>query len=584
MIRELAESAADALPAYDLCVVGSGPAGMTLVRELADSGLRVALLESGRRRTTAAGDALREVTSSGLPIKDYSRERVLGGTSSTWAGLSAPLDDVDLAPRDWLAEGRRGWPIARAELEPYWRAASERYRFAPYDEFAPSAFDFLRARGDTTPRWEHITEKVFRAACEPQHFGKEWSAVCEGEGPDLWLDASVLRLEGDAATRAVRCAVLRSSRDGVERRLHARAFVLAAGGIENARLLLLSTDLCAAGLGNEHDQVGRGFMNHPKDNHGLLELREPVRELPAYFGCLHQGYAGYLGLRLSDALQRERRLLNSYVRFEPLFPWSDRKGVEAFVLLVKSSAGLLKRWKEKRRDEVVTLRDYSETGDDSDLQNQRKTWASWFGVLGLVLRDLVPVTRYVLARLARKAPLVRRVRLRNFMEMEPHAENRVTLSAREVDAFGSPRAHVHHETTALDRGSLAALHEQLGTELAAQGLGTLQSELAQLDEFPIQLDASHHLGTTAMGVDPEHSVVDPDLRVHGATNVWCAGGSVFPTSGCANPTYTITALSIRLARHLRGVLGGADHADREASSAANAGASASRGADGGPAS
>ena len=62
------------------------------------------------------------------------------------------------------------------------------------------------------------------------------------------------------------------------------------------------------------------------------------------------------------------------------------------------------------------------------------------------------------------------------------------------------------------------------------------------------------MGTTRMGTEPATSVVDPDLRVHGQANLYAAGASVFPTSGCVNPTYTIVALSIRLARHLRGAL------------------------------
>jgi choline dehydrogenase-like flavoprotein len=53
-----------------------------------------------------------------------------------------------------------------------------------------------------------------------------------------------------------------------------------------------------------------------------------------------------------------------------------------------------------------------------------------------------------------------------------------------------------------------------------------------------------------MGTDPEHSVVNPDCRLHSVENVYLAGSSVFPTSGCANPTFTIVALAIRLARHL----------------------------------
>lgn len=53
-----------------------------------------------------------------------------------------------------------------------------------------------------------------------------------------------------------------------------------------------------------------------------------------------------------------------------------------------------------------------------------------------------------------------------------------------------------------------------------------------------------------MHADPAHGVVDPDCRVHGTENLFIAGSSVFPTSGFANPTFTIVALAIRLADHL----------------------------------
>ena len=87
--------------------------------------------------------------------------------------------------------------------------------------------------------------------------------------------------------------------------------------------------------------------------------------------------------------------------------------------------------------------------------------------------------------------------------------------------------------------------------VAELGIGRLETGLAAADPWPIDQDASHHMGTTRMGVDPASSVVDPNGRVHGVENVYLAGASVFPTSGCANPTFTIVALSIRLARHLR---------------------------------
>jgi choline dehydrogenase-like flavoprotein len=139
------------------------------------------------------------------------------------------------------------------------------------------------------------------------------------------------------------------------------------------------------------------------------------------------------------------------------------------------------------------------------------------------------------------------------MEMEPDPENRVTLSDA-LDANGVPVPRVAHRCTELDRRSLVALHEELGRELESTGVGRLESDLATADPWPVDQDASHHMGTTRMGTDPATSVVDPDLRLHTIGNVWCAGASVFPTSGCANPTLTIVALSIRLARHLRTVL------------------------------
>jgi glucose dehydrogenase len=58
------------------------------------------------------------------------------------------------------------------------------------------------------------------------------------------------------------------------------------------------------------------------------------------------------------------------------------------------------------------------------------------------------------------------------------------------------------------------------------------------------------MGTTRMGQDAATSVVDPDCRVHDVPNVYIAGASLFPTGGSVNPTFTLAALSARLARHI----------------------------------
>ena len=542
MISDLNARSSEELETYDLCVVGTGPAGTTLVRELLDAGLRICVLESGLTRPTARGDRLRETRSQGVHVKEYSRERVLGGSSTTWAGLSSPLDEVDMAPRAHVPDS--GWPISPAELSEHY-AETTRYRFPDLATF--EAFTDLRDKGDLRPTWTDIEEKVFLASDPPQDFAREWGDVYEAPGVDLWLDATVLRLERGSDSDQVSLALVRT-RSGAEHRVRARTFVLACGGIENARLLLLSE------LGDEHGQVGRRLMNHPKNYHGRIHLARPVEDLPYYFGCLRQGFAGYGGLRVRTDLQQERGLLNSYVRLEPIFPWTDSPGVEALVTFVKQSAGFLTSWKKHQKDEVIALRDYSETGDDSDVQNRRKGFLGWLGLGLTVLVHLPRVLQYLFFRLSRRKPKIRVARVRNFMEMAPDPENRVTLSDA-CDEDGKRLANVAHRCGDLDRRSLAALHEALAAELEAAGLGTFESDLeAGTSPWPIDQDASHHMGTTRMGTDLSTSVVDPNLRVHGLANLYAAGASVFPTSGCVNPTYTIVALSIRLARHLRGAL------------------------------
>src|SRR4051812_23487662 len=320
MIRDFDRAQGAIADDYDVCIVGTGPAGTTVANELAGSGLRIALLESGKLAPTRHGDELRRVTSEGIFIKDYSRERVLGGASTTWAGLSSPLDACDLAPRGYLKES--GWPIEHAELMELYAEAARRYRFPTREMFGATGFGAMREKGSLHPTWSRVEEKLFLAASEPQNFGREFRSLFDSDAVEVWLDATLVELAGERDGARVREGVVRSS-GGREARLRARVFVIATGGIENARLLLLSKTPWKQGLGNEHDQVGRWMMNHPKNYCGVLELARPVDSAPYYFGCLHQGFAGYAGLRLPEDVQREKKLLNSYVRLEPLFPWSD---------------------------------------------------------------------------------------------------------------------------------------------------------------------------------------------------------------------------------------------------------------------
>lgn len=546
-------SKVDALPPsrYDLCIIGSGPAGATIANVLADSDYKICILESGRYKPEKFTDELREVDHEGISIKSYSRERVIGGASTTWSGLSSPLDAIDFKQREWVPYS--GWPIDPEALSPYYIEASRQFRFPLRERFKDLDWMALGTTIGQVPHWQELEEKIFIAPDPPQNYGKEFQAIYDRPNVDLYTGCTVTHLDGCAETGRVHTAIVRSF-DGRKTTFTAKIFVLACGGIENPRILLNSTFACATGLGNDRDQVGRYFMNHPKNNYGVIHLNRPIQDLPGYFGFLSLKIqcAGYIGLRLKETVQQQQAILNSYIRFEPVFGWSGRESIESLNYFSKRSQFLLKGFKRLKQGKLLSLRDYSETGDDSDLMNERKNASKILQMIGTIALDFPVVIDYLKSRFFDShSPKINTIHLRNFMEMAPSPENRVALSDR-IDAFGLRLPHVSHKPSELDKRSMASVHHTLAKELDRTGWGKLVSELRpDLEPWPIDLDASHHMGATRMGDDPSSSVVNQQCRLHFSPNVYLAGASTFPTSGNANPTFTIVALAIRLAEHLK---------------------------------
>ena len=525
---------------------------MTVARQLArlNPQATICLLESGLTKPTAFADRLREVDSRGIQIKSFSRERVLGGASSTWSGLCSPLDEIDLSERSWVPNSK--WPISRSTLLSFYERAAREFGFPLPSLFSCAGWSEIFDAGDFKPSWNLLEEKMFVASARPQRFGQDYSEFIDGKRIRLFLDSTVVSLEGDPFTNGVTHAVVRNS-SGLGLAIDARFFVIACGGIENARLLLISKFGCRNGLGNEHDQVGRCLMNHPKESFGHIIPNRPIGQCPAYMGCLFQGFCGFVGLRLKESVQAERGLLNSYVRLLPAPGWSGSPGIKAAVVLTQTFNFFLNAFLRARKGRIVGLRDHLKAGGEIGSSRAPHSASGYFEAAAQVARDFPNVSRYGYYRLWAKSSLpMRSIALRNFMEMEPHPDNRVTLGSS-TDAFSTPLPVVTHSPTALDKESICAVHDALRADLERGGWGTLRSDLSpDLDPWPISLDASHHMGTTRMGTNPEVSVVNENCRIHSCPNVYVAGSSVFPTCGNANPTYTIVALSIRLAEHLSG--------------------------------
>jgi choline dehydrogenase-like flavoprotein len=145
--------------------------------------------------------------------------------------------------------------------------------------------------------------------------------------------------------------------------------------------------------------------------------------------------------------------------------------------------------------------------------------------------------------------------LKTRIEQAPNPDSRITLSA-DRDALGMPRAQLHWVLTPFEKYSMRTLYELIGQQVGLHAIGRIQL----MDYLRDPSDHSwpdttgggwHHMGTTRMCDDPQTGVVDANNKLHGVSNLYIAGASVFVTAAAPNPTLTITALSLRLSAHLK---------------------------------
>lgn len=509
MFVDARQLTAESIIETGICIIGAGAAGITLAHEIAARRLDACVVESGAVDLQAATQSLYEAESVGLPYfpLDANRQRSFGGTTNLWAGWCRPLDGLDIESRSWVPLS--GWPISSRELLPYYRRAHLLCEL-PSSEYGPTDWE---QRLETLPLpGERIIAKIFRLS-PPTRFGQVYREALSGaDTVQVLLHANAMALDAnDAATAVTRLRV--GCLSGNRFSVRARHYVLAAGGIENARLLLLSNTVQPSGLGNEHDSVGRYFMEHMHFPATMLALSgESGRAVAAYARGTDRTRPR---LALASAVQAQEQLLNHSVMLTPLHPY-DR--------LVGALARRIARRAHPLRDRLPPAFDPG--------------IAPGGGVLG----------RFT----ARGA--ARRWQLHLTMEQAPNRESRVTLSPQR-DALGMPRARLAWHTTPLDQRTAEIAPQLVGAEFTRAGMGRLLpdsvAESTRWPPPPLQGLRGHHMGTTRMSTDAHHGVVDAQCRVHGIANLYIAGSSVFPTSGAGAPTLTIVALAVRLADHLR---------------------------------
>lgn len=516
----------------DVCIIGGGAAGITLARELVDDGKSIVLLESGGLDQDKGIDHLMEGEGRGFPYYPLheSRLRFFGGTTSIWGGRCAPMDEIDFTERDWVPHS--GWPFSRAGLGQFYRRAEAVLDLNAY----PSSDTFWEAHGLNRPGFDPamLQTSLWQFDTKADRFTAARGAdLLQSEQVQVVLHANVTNIQASAAGNRVDHVAF-ASLDGKQGTASAKIVVLAAGGIENPRLLLASRSVQKTGLGNQNDLVGRFFMEHPHARGARIDTDNPMRVLrllPRSY--IHHGTRHAVVGRAADALQEREGVLNSS------FTISARQHPNNEMALGKKVFMTLKH----------------------DLRPSRFKRSLWH-----VLRNQILKSRENLGPLY-GALQVKRGRSGIYTviraEQSPNPDSRITLSDK-TDALGVPKPILDWRFQDIDKRSVATTMQALGSELRRLGLGTLELE-SWLEDPDLMwktdplisnhpIGGYHHMGSTRMASSAGKGVVDGDAKVFGLDNLYVAGSSVFTTSGWANPTLTILALTIRLADHLKGRL------------------------------
>lgn len=530
----------------EVCIVGAGPAGITLAREFAFADFRVCLLESGGLEFNKNTQSLCEGESVGedFGILDSQRRRQFGGTANCWEikidknpiGIRhVPLDKIDFEKRDWFPYS--GWPFDKSHLDPFYERAQSVCKLGPFAYDAEAWSDTQAPQLPLTG--SRVTTTMFQFGPRTAFTQEYRDEINQASNITTYLNANLVDIETNETARTVtRLRVV--SLQGNEFWVCAKVFILATGAMENAQLLLLSNKTQKAGLGNQNDLVGRFFIDHPFVDGGMLiPNNRQIFNTTALYDLRQVNNVAVMGkLTLTEEVMRREKLLNISAMLFPRPKLYQSKAARSFDTLRAAFVnGEVPQDAFKHLSNIIHGLDYVVPAVYRRLAKQQ----TFFPSLGSGGWSYLQANerRFVMFEVLHQT------------EQAPNPDNRVMLSAQR-DRLGRRKVQLHWRCWSdIDICSIKRAQEIISQEIARAGLGQL--EVARDGELP-QLHspgAHHHMGTTRMHTDPKQGVVNANCQVHGVSNLFITGGSVFPTGGFANPTLTIVALAIRLADHVK---------------------------------
>lgn len=500
----------------EVCIVGAGAAGITLARAFIGAPFRVVLLESGGMNFDLPTQELYDGESIGAPFVplNASRLRYFGGTTNHWGGYCLPLDEIDFEKRE--AFPYHGWPFPKSHLDPWYDRAQDVCRLGRYD-YRPSSWGIPATK--IPPPFAGPTFETKLLQENPVRFGPFYAPELR-HAPRVatYLHANAFHFDAGDANAEVKALTVKTL-SGHSFTVVARIYVLAVGGIENARILLASGREDGNGLGNEHDLVGRFFMLHPVFTVGSIVPTNPYMNVD--FLTKGTWVPGKFRIDpivgLSASSMRDLHLPNMMFGFD--FKLAPVAGaMDALKRLADGEGPAGSTWTDLSK----VVRNFEGVTD--------------FAVRKVLFGDGIPIQA---------------MHLWGASEQQPNPQSRVTLGPKR-DSLGMREVIADWQLVPEDRTKPADIVRLLGAEIGRTGFGRLHSEFGKDGAWPEDFRGNEHqMGTTRMHSDPTQGVVDPNCRLHTVSNLYVAGSSVFTTGGVSNPTLTIVALALRLADHIK---------------------------------
>jgi choline dehydrogenase-like flavoprotein len=524
---------------HDICIVGSGPAGISLALQLERFGLSVLMLESGSRAREAANQ---DLSSADFPDSQMHYEmdtivsRQLGGTSNLWGGRCVPFDPIDFASRPTLVD--EGWPFTYEELLPYYDGAC-RYAHSgapifslPTEKASSSDDDFTCA---ALERWS--SDRRMHVAHQER--------LTNSRLIDIRLRVTATGMNFTDAGRVHSIDVVRS--DGNERRrIRIRKLVLAAGGLETTRLLLAAQRHAPERFGGRDGALGRYYMGHVTGIIADIVFQNPELDAELDF-FMDDGVYARRRFVPSFATQLREQILN--VAMWPIIPKVADPTHGNGILSLSYLALSLEKLGGRLVPELIRKR---HAGLEADRGLHLRN----------VLRDLPHTVAFVpnflwrryISRPSLPGLFLRdpdhRYRLFYHSEQSPNPDSRVTLTDT-LDRTGLPKLLIDLRVRDEDAHSVVRVHELFSQWLLRSGEGTLNYRMPRSDRVSAVLaqarHGSHQIGTARIGKSRATAVVDKDLRAFDSPNLFAVSSAVLPTSSQANPTLTTMALALRLA-------------------------------------